>query len=135
MSKYLLDTDICIYSMKGMFSINEKIQSIGIEHCYISEITVLELTYGVENSHDSKKANNQNKLKSMLKSMKVVPLNTCMHLFAKEKVNLKRQGNLIDNFDLIIGCTAVANDMILVTRNTKHFQRIHNIRIENWATS
>lgn len=135
MNNYLLDTDICIYSMKGMFSIKEKIDSVGVERCYISEITVLELTYGVENSHDSKKVNNQSKLKSILKSMKVVPLNTCIDLFAKEKVSLKRQGKLIDNFDLIIGCTAVANNMTLVTRNIKHFERIQNIKIENWIKS
>jgi tRNA(fMet)-specific endonuclease VapC len=46
---YLLDTDICIYSMKGLYNLENKILAVGIENCYVSEITVLELTYGVEN--------------------------------------------------------------------------------------
>ena len=55
MNSYLLDTDICIYSMKGLYDLKEKILHVGIENCFISEITVLELTYGVENSDASKK--------------------------------------------------------------------------------
>lgn len=42
---------------------------------------------------------------------------------------------MISDFDLLIGATAVANDMVLITRNVKHFQRIQNIKIENWIDS
>jgi tRNA(fMet)-specific endonuclease VapC len=39
---------------------------------------------------------------------------------------------LHDEFDLIIGATAIANDLILVTDNVKHFKNFEGIKIENW---
>jgi len=46
--------------------------------------------------------------------------------------NLRKRGALIDDFDLLIGCSAIANKLILVTENEKHFNRIRKIKIENW---
>ena len=57
---------------------------------------------------------------------------TCIHYFAKEKVRLKKQGTLIEDFDLLIASTAVSNRLIMVTDNVKHFKRVKNIVIENW---
>jgi tRNA(fMet)-specific endonuclease VapC len=50
LKKYLLDTNICIYFIKGQFELNKKIAEVGEQNCFISEITVAELKYGVENS-------------------------------------------------------------------------------------
>ncbi|MFC5284307.1 PIN domain-containing protein [Pedobacter alpinus] len=50
MKKYLLDTNICAYFLNGKFNLGERIENIGIENCFISEITVAELKYGVEKS-------------------------------------------------------------------------------------
>ena len=47
-------------------------------------------------------------------------------------VRLKKSGLIIDEFDILIGATAIANNMILVTRNIKHFERLENIKIDNW---
>ena len=45
---YLLDTNICIYYLKGQYNIDQKIQSAGEKNCFISELTVEELKFGVE---------------------------------------------------------------------------------------
>ena len=50
MKKYLLDTNICIYFIKGQFELDRKIVEVGERNCFISEMTVAELKYGVENS-------------------------------------------------------------------------------------
>lgn len=50
MKKYLLDTNICVYFLNGKFNIEEKIVEVGFENCFISEITIAELKYGVEKS-------------------------------------------------------------------------------------
>jgi len=50
MSLYLLDTNICIYYLKGMFNIKDKINIIFYNKLFISEITVAELKYGAEHS-------------------------------------------------------------------------------------
>jgi len=48
MAKYLLDTNICVFFLRGKKSIVEQILNKGIDNCFISEITVAELFYGVE---------------------------------------------------------------------------------------
>ncbi len=53
--KYLLDTNICIYYLKGIHSVDKKIKKIGISNCSISEITVAELKYGIEKSEKKEK--------------------------------------------------------------------------------
>ena len=55
MSNYLLDTDICIFFLKGHQKVKEKIQEVGIANCYISEITIGELFYGAFNSEHKEK--------------------------------------------------------------------------------
>lgn len=46
--KYLLDTNICIFLLRGEYNVDKKIDSVGLENCYISEITIAELKYGAE---------------------------------------------------------------------------------------
>ena len=55
MKKYLLDTNICIFYMKGRYQLDEKIKKVGQKNCYISEITVAELLYGVSRSGNKEK--------------------------------------------------------------------------------
>jgi tRNA(fMet)-specific endonuclease VapC len=65
--------------------------------------------------------------------MGILPIFNCLDLYAKEKARLRKTGRLIDDFDLLIGCSAIKNGLILVTNNETHFERIKNIRIENWT--
>jgi tRNA(fMet)-specific endonuclease VapC len=53
--------------------------------------------------------------------------------YAKEKVRLRKKGIMISDFDLFIGSTSVANELIMVTENSKEFERISKIEIENWV--
>ncbi len=48
MEKYLLDTNICIFLLRGKYNVDKKMDEVGLENCYISEITVAELKYGAE---------------------------------------------------------------------------------------
>lgn len=49
------------------------------------------------------------------------------------KANLRQQGLLIEDFDLLIAATALVHNLILVTNNTKHHSRVPGLGIENWA--
>ncbi len=133
MKKYLLDTNICVYYLKGMFAIDQKILKVGIENCYISVITLAELQYGVANSAEHKQTHNQQVLDNFAENLQVVPLETCLKVFAQIKTHLKKQGQIVDSFDLLIAATAIANEMVLVTHNTKHFERIEGIILEDWT--
>ena len=131
MKKYLLDTNICIYYIQGKFSLKEKFRRINKENRFISEITLAELKFGVKNSQSQKK--NQETLDNFLTGIQILPIINSLDIYAEEKARLRKQGRPIDDFDLLIGASAIANSMILVTNNESHFQRITNITIENWT--
>ncbi len=131
MKKYLFDTNICIYYIQGKFSLKEKFRKIKKGNRFISEITLAELKFGVKNNQSKKK--NQETLDNFLTGIQILPIINSLDIYAEEKARLRKQGRPIDDFDLLIGASAIANDMILVTNNESHFQRITNIRIENWA--
>ena len=129
--KYLLDTNICIYFLKGKYGLKEKFDNIGIDNIYVSEITVAELKYGAEKSNYPDK--NRKVIQKLSSRFKLIPIFNSLDVFAKEKARLKNEGKPIDDFDLLIGATAIANDMILVTNNEKHFDRLIKIEIDNWT--
>lgn len=63
MKKYLLDTNICAYFLNGKFKLEEKIDEVGFENCFVSEITIAELKYGVEKSTFKEKNRTEKLLK------------------------------------------------------------------------
>ena len=129
--KCFLDTNISIYFMKGLYNLDEKIKKAGIENCYISEITLAELKFGVENSEQKKK--NKEVLDNFINGIKIVPIYNSLDFYAIEKARLRKNGNTVDDFDLLIGASAVSNNMTLVTNNIKHFKNIKNIEIQDWT--
>ncbi len=128
--KYLLDTNICIHFFRGKFNLIEKFDEVQLENCAISEITLAELSFGAENSSNPKK--NHNLINEFLQKVKVLPIFSAINIYAIEKVSLRKKGIMISDFDLLIGATAVSDQLIMVTENVKEFNRIANIKIENW---
>ena len=129
--KYLLDTNVCIHLFRGKFNLIEKFQQINIEDCAISEITLAELIFGTENISNPQK--NNKIIDSFSEEVKILPIFNSIPIYAKEKVRLRKKGIMISDFDLLIGSTAIANDLIMITENTKEFERISNIELENWV--
>ncbi|GEO09380.1 type II toxin-antitoxin system VapC family toxin [Segetibacter aerophilus] len=129
--QYLLDTNICIFFLRGKLDLDRVIREKGRENCFISEITVVELRFGAENSNHPFKSHEA--VDNFLAGISIIPIYSCINLYAKEKVRLRRLGTPInDEFDLLIGVTAIENKLILVTDNTTDFQRLEKIQIENW---
>ncbi|RYE28489.1 MAG: type II toxin-antitoxin system VapC family toxin [Sphingobacteriaceae bacterium] len=131
MKHYLIDTNIAIFYIKGKFDLKTKFDSLSIENCFISEITLAELKFGVENSKSVEK--NRIALNKFLLGMNVLPILTCLDLYAKEKARLRKLGTPIADFDLLIGATAIVYNMVMVTNNTHHFDRINGINLEDWT--
>lgn len=129
--KYLLDTNICIHFFRGKFNLLEKFQEVKLENCAISEITLAELMFGAENSSNPEK--NHKLIDNFSEQIKILPVFNSIHNYAKEKVKLRKSGTMISDFDLLIGATAISNDLIMVTENVKEFERISDIKIENWV--
>lgn len=129
--KYLLDTNICVHFFRGKFSLGSKFQEVGLKSCAISEITLAELIYGAEHSLNPEK--NFALIESFSEEITILPIINSVYLYGKEKSRLRKGGIMISDFDLLIGATAVAADLIMVTENVSEFERIKDIRIENWV--
>jgi tRNA(fMet)-specific endonuclease VapC len=128
--KYLLDTNICIFFFKGKHNLIEKIEDVGLINCAISEITLAELVFGAENSENPQR--NMRIVEEFAGNITILPIFDSIYKYGKEKSRLKKRGTMISDFDLLIGCTATENNLIMVTENIKEFERISGINIENW---
>ena len=130
---YLLDTNVCVFYLRGKFDIDKAIDRVGWDNCYISEITMFELKLGVELSKQKDGIDRTKGLKGFFKEINIIPITESIDFAAKEKVRLRLKGTpLDDDFDLLIGATAVANNLVMVTENNKDFKNISGIEIENW---
>jgi tRNA(fMet)-specific endonuclease VapC len=122
MKRYLLDTNICIYFIKGQFQLDQKIEAVGAANCFISEMTVAELKYGVENSKTPEIL--RPIVEAFIPKFVVVPVYEALDIYAAEKARLRQNGLLIDDFDILIGATAVVHQFVMVTNNGKHLGRL-----------
>lgn len=117
--------------MNGKFNLDVKFNKISIANLFITEITLAELKFGVEYSEKIEK--NHKALKDFLTGVQIIPIFHALDLYAKEKARLKKAGEPIDDFDLLIGVTAVTHNLIMVTHNPNHFKRIAGIDLEDWT--
>lgn len=131
MNGYLLDTNICIYLLRNKYGIARKLDSLGDVRFAISEITLAELYYGASKS--GRKEEKLNDVSIIAEMFEVIPISEILEVYGENRYLLESQGIRIDNFDLLIGSTAVANNLVVVTENVKHLGRIPNIEIENWV--
>jgi tRNA(fMet)-specific endonuclease VapC len=130
MNAFLLDTDTCISLIRGNEYIKKKITQVGVEHCFISEITVAELLFGAERCN--RREEEHYIVDLVCEKFTIIPISESIRAFATEKSRLWSIGQKIADFDLLIGATAMYHGLILVTNNTKHFERIQSLRLENW---
>ncbi len=130
MSKFLVDTNIVIHYLKGEFELDKRFRKAGLNNIMISEISIAELRYGAANS--TKKNENQLVVDGLIEQFTILPIWSCLTLYGMEKARLRNTGIVIDEFDLLIGCSAILNNLVMVTRNEKHFNKLKGIQLENW---
>lgn len=130
---YVLDTNVCAFYLRGKFDVDKAIDKVGWNNCYISEVTELELKFGVELLRQRDGIDKSEGLMKFLDAIKILPIADAVDVAAKEKIRLRLAGTPCDdNFDLLIGCTAIAYNFVCVTDNTKHFEKFEDIILENW---
>ncbi len=130
--KYLLDTNICVHLLRGNKVVAQAIDEAGLENCYISEITKAELLIGEKIARANGRKIDESVLKRLFQILPQVPISNSIEFFAEEKARLCSESKPIEDFDLLIGCTAVSEGMILVSENARHLDRIAGIRLVNW---
>ena len=131
--KYMLDTNICIYAIKNkpenVLTMIKKHQQDGL--C-ISAITLSELEFGASKS--ANRDRNRAAIMRLLFILNVIPFtNQAAIEYGKIRAYLEQQGTPIGPLDMLIAGHAKAENMTLVTNNVKEFERVPNLKVENWA--
>ncbi|MGD9554041.1 MAG: type II toxin-antitoxin system VapC family toxin [Arcobacteraceae bacterium] len=128
---YLLDTNTVIYFFKGLGNISKNLFTVSPKDIFIPSIVVYELEVGIAKSNDSQKREEQ--LKRLLSQINVIDFTQKEAIeSAKIRANLEKKGTPIGAMDVLIAGCAKANNLILVTRNTKEFERVENLRMVDW---
>lgn len=129
----MLDTNICIYTInkKPVDVLNRFKQEIPKGLC-ISAITLAELKHGVEKSANP--ARNELALAQLLTALTVIPFDDLAAIeYGKICAYLQKQGKPIGTMDMLIAASALAAGITLVTNNTREFERVPNLSLENWV--
>ncbi len=131
MVRFVLDTDHCIFWLKGNRAIEQRVLEVGVEQVAVTVMTACELAYGAWKS-----ARREDNLRVLNRLQQALPtLHTSdevSRLFGKWKAQLEGQGVGLDDADLLIGAITHAHHATLVTNNQSHFKRLSELSVENW---
>lgn len=129
---YLLDTDTLIYLLKGHGTVVEHFKACVDRPKAISVITYGELVFGCRKSE--RVAENLARVHRLAELYPIIEITrSVMDSFGEIKASLSADGTTVDDFDLLIGCTALTLNYAVVSNNTKHYRKIPGLRVVNWA--
>ena len=130
--KSLIDTNMCIYIMnRRPPEVIKKFKQFEPGDIGISAITVSELQYGIAKSKHRKK--NQLRLEEFLTPLEILIYDeNAAGAYGDIRFQLEKLGRPIGPLDLLIAAQAISRKLILVTNNDKEFNRIKNLKVENW---
>lgn len=133
MKRYLLDTNIISYFIRGfdIELINRVTQVLEAQSAMISVITRAELRFGQAGLVAADKR--KRAIDLVLTQLTVLPwTSAAADTYGPLKDTLKRQGRPIGDMDTLIAAHALTEDLILVTHNTRHFENIPHLKLEDW---
>jgi len=133
MIEFILDTNICIYIIKKKpETVFSKFKELTPGKVGISSITLAEMQYGIAKS--SKPIRNQEALDQFLMPLEILEFNANAAIeYGKIRSALEKKGTPIGSLDLLIAAHAKNVGAVLVTNNTKEFNRVTGLKIENWV--
>lgn len=131
--RYMLDTNICIYIIsKRPGNVLENLQAKTDEGFTISAITLAELEYGV--AYSEKREKNADALAQFLAFISVLPFDEAAAAeYGDIHADLRKKGTPIGPMDELIAAHARSADLVLVTNNTREFERVMDLKLENWV--
>jgi predicted nucleic acid-binding protein len=125
---YLVETDWAVHWLRGREEIVDRLRELQTEGIGLSVISLAELYTGIY--YSTEPASAREGLRDFLSLVTVLGINeeTC-RIFGEENVRLRRDGRLIEDFDLLIAATCLHHGLRLLTNNRRHFQRIEGLEI------
>jgi tRNA(fMet)-specific endonuclease VapC len=133
--RYLFDTDHAIALLRSHPALRSRIEGLpDAAELYTSVITAAELFYGAYAAGEPTRRVDE--VKRFLADVDVLGLDLeAGEIYGRLKAELRAQGQLIADNDLYIACIALRHGLILLTGNTRHYQRLPNVRLESWLAS
>ena len=130
---YFLDSDICIFALRGQFnSLKNTLERHIPSEVKIPAIVKAELLLGAQKSSHVKKV--LPILEQFLEPFEIVPFdNQCTEHYSKIRLDLETRGIPIGPNDLLIAATVTAHHGTLVTHNTKEYGRIPHLKLIDWT--
>ncbi|PCI43178.1 MAG: VapC toxin family PIN domain ribonuclease [Proteobacteria bacterium] len=132
MIKYMLDTNIIIYTIKNRPA---KVRELFQQHdglMCVSSVTLGELMYGAEKSKQVER--NLFDIEALMARLDVVSFDaSAAQHFGQLRAELYKIGKPIGPYDMMIAAHARASGLTLVTNNSKEFERVPGLRLENWV--
>ena len=128
MRKYLLDTNIISYYLKGFDNLKEKLSS-NIDLLAVSIISYYEIVSGLQSINANRRITEFEKFCELIDIINLdkASISASCKIYA----DLKNAGRLIDDIDILIAGIALSNNLVMVTDNTDHFERIGGLKVEN----
>lgn len=128
---YMLDTNICIYAQKGVPAVIKAMAEKSRDGLVISAITLAELWHGIEGSNAYDK--NVQRLNGLLCAVEVIPFDeSAARHYGQTASYLKRNGTPIGTMDMLIAAHARSRGFTVVTNNVWEFERVPDLKVENW---
>ena len=129
--KYVLDTNTLIYFFKGLGNVSNRLLETPPNEIGIPTIVLFELKVGIGKSSSPRKR--KAKLQEFISLITIIPFGYDEAKYAADiRVKLEKQGLPIGPYDILIAASAMANNSTLVTHNTKEFERIKGLKIQDW---
>jgi tRNA(fMet)-specific endonuclease VapC len=130
--RYLLDTNVCVMYLNGRsVSVRDRLQSIAIEEMAVCSIVKAELFYGAMRSNNPTRT--LERQQEFLASFASLPFDDeAATVAAQIRARLASAGTPIGACDLLIAAISLANNLILVTHNTREFGRVDGLQVEDW---
>jgi tRNA(fMet)-specific endonuclease VapC len=110
----------------------QRIEKYSPSDIKISAITIAEMEYGVSKSR--KKINNQQALMDFISDFEIIPFELKdAEVYGIIRAELERKGKVIGAYDMQLAAQALSRNYIFITNNTKEFNRIGKLKLENWV--
>jgi tRNA(fMet)-specific endonuclease VapC len=130
--KYLLDTNVCIVYLKGRnLNLKLRLDAVPIEEIAVCSVVKAELCYGAMKSANSER--NFSLQQAFLNQFVSLPFDDlAATMFGTVRAQLEVRGTPIGAYDLQIAAIAISNNLTLITHNTREFERVDGLQIEDW---
>ena len=131
--KYFLDTNTCIYFLKGKYpQLAERLKSKSPDDIKIPSVVAAELFYGAEKSSNKKKS--LEVVENFLFPFEILEFGgTEMRVYGSIRAKLEAKGMVIGPNDLLIASIVLSSGGKLITNNVGEFKRVPSLKVENWV--